>query len=1027
SATFNFEGASGAYDIIVGYFDEEDGVAQLEVAQGTTVIDSWILDQRLGGNGAKRQTFTTRTIAESYIVSAGDSFTITGVESNGEPVRVDYIEFIPRGAAPQPGSFSFGAANYEITEANSAAPITIERTEGSQGDVSVTVELTDGSATAPDDYTSTPITVTFANGETTKTVTLPIVNDDLLEPTEAFSIALSGLTNGATLGAQSTAEVAILDDDAAGKLSFETATFNINEDGTGNRQISIVRTNGTIGEVSATVQLANGTATAPDDYSSEPITVTFADGESVQNITIPIVDDAATEGDETISLSLTNLQGGATLGDQSTATVVIADSDLPGTLNFSEPIYELQENGSSTNQVTISRTGGTTGDISATVELTDGTALSPDDYDSTPVTVTFLDGETTQTIDIPIIDDNINEDNETVALRLTEPSDGVLLGTQAAAELIILDDEVSTVTGELKTWHKVTVDFVGDFYSETTGINPFRDLRLDVTFTNAATGEELVVPGYFAADGDAANTGATAGNIWRAHFSPPSEGEWSYEASFRTGDGIAASLNSTAGSSGSIIDGQNGTFLVTPTDKTGVDLRAKGLLEYVDKRYLQYAETGEYYLKSGLNSPENFLAYEDFDGTFDNRGGFLHEYSSHTNDWQIGDPTWQTDKGRSIIGAINYFASENINSVHFLTLTLEGDGKDTWPWISPDESDRDRYDVSKLDQWQIVFDYMQEKGISLHLNTQETENDQLLNNGELGVERAIYYRELISRFGHHNGITWNLGEENSNTTAQRESHADYFKAVDPYNHQVALHTIPAGFDKAYSPFLGSSTLETMSLQPNRNDLSHEITLEWTERSRAAGRPFVINIDEVKPVDVGVADDSVNPGHNKLRDDVLWGNLMAGGSGVEWYFGAREDKVIEDFRTRQNMYRQTRYAVDFFQSYLPFTEMENMNDITETPSDYVLGKEGEVYAVYLPRGGTSNIDLPEGDYTVSWYNSRTGGDLLAGSVTQVAGGEPVSFGQSPFEPNQDWAVLFQAVDNLGAAAGDELEGPPNNDF
>ncbi|MEL6939572.1 MAG: Calx-beta domain-containing protein, partial [Cyanobacteria bacterium J06598_1] len=1030
SATFNFEGASGAYDIIVGYFDEEDGFAQLEVAQGNTIIDSWVLDQSLGGNGAKAQTFTTRTVAEGYIVSAGDSFTITGVENSGEPVRVDYIEFVPRGEAPQPGRFSLGAASYEISESNSAAvPITIERTEGSQGEVSVTVQLTDGSAIAPDDYSSTPITVTFADGETTKTVTVPIVNDSLTEPVETLSIALTGLTNGATLGLQSTAEVTILDDDAAGRLSFEAATFEVNEDGTGNRQISIVRTNGTIGEVSATIQLTDGTATAPDDYSNTPLTVTFADGESVQNIVIPVIDDLETEGNETISLSLVDAQGGAVLGDQSTATVTIADSDLPGELNFSAPTYELQENGSGTAQVTVARTGGTTGAISAIVELTDGTALSPSDYNNTPITVNFADGEASQKITIPIIDDNINEENETVTLSLTNPSSGVLLGTQAAAELTIIDDEISTVTGELKTWHKITVDFTGDFYSETTGINPFRDLRLDVTFTNATTGEELVVPGYFAADGDAANTGATAGNIWRAHFSPPSEGEWSYEASFRTGDSIAASLNLNEGTSGGIIDGQNGTFFVEPTDKTGTDLRAKGLLKYVDGHYLQYTETEEYYLKSGLNSPENFLAYEDFDGTFDNSGGFLHEYEPHLNDWQIGDPTWQTDKGRSIIGAVNYAASEGLNSMHFLALTIEGDGQDTWPWISPNEGDRDRYDVSKLDQWQIVFDHMQEKGINLHLNTQEQENDQLINGGELGTERAIYYRELIARFGHHNGVTWNLGEENSNTVAQRESYADYFKAVDPYDHQVGVHTFPGkSIERVYGALLGYPTFETMSVQIPGNEQVHEFTLEWTERSRTAGRPWIVNIDEIEPGGSGLVADSVDPGHNDIRDDVLWGNLMANGGGVEWYFGGRDDKRIEDLRSRQNMYRQTRYAVDFFQSYLPFTEMENMDEITAAPSDYVLGKEGEVYAVYLPDGGTTSIDLPTGDYTISWYNSRTGGDLLAGSIAQIAGGEPMSFGQAPFEQNQDWAVLFQAVNSSGAAAvGNEFQGQPSSEL
>jgi hypothetical protein len=77
----------------------------------------------------------------------------------------------------------------------------------------------------------------------------------------------------------------------------------------------------------------------------------------------------------------------------------------------------------------------------------------------------------------------------------------------------------STITGEQKQWHETTLTFSGPNTSETAGTNPFLDYRLDVTFTQS--GESYVVPGYYAANGDAGNTGASAGNKWRVHFSPP--------------------------------------------------------------------------------------------------------------------------------------------------------------------------------------------------------------------------------------------------------------------------------------------------------------------------------------------------------------------------------------------------------------------------------------------------------------------------------------------------------------------------
>ena len=63
-------------------------------------------------------------------------------------------------------------------------------------------------------------------------------------------------------------------------------------------------------------------------------------------------------------------------------------------------------------------------------------------------------------------------------------------------------------------------------------------------------------------------------------------------------------------------DGAAGSFVIAPTDKTGRDFRARGRLDYAGRRYLRFAETGEYFIKGGADSPENFLAYFEFDGTY---------------------------------------------------------------------------------------------------------------------------------------------------------------------------------------------------------------------------------------------------------------------------------------------------------------------------------------------------------------------------------------------------------------------------
>ena len=112
-----------------------------------------------------------------------------------------------------------------------------------------------------------------------------------------------------------------------GTLSFDNTSYSVNENGTAN--ITINRTGGSDGAVSATITYTGGTATAPSDYNNTPITVSFASGETSKTITIPLVNDLQFEPDETINLTLTNATGGATLGTQNTATLTIVSDDFP--------------------------------------------------------------------------------------------------------------------------------------------------------------------------------------------------------------------------------------------------------------------------------------------------------------------------------------------------------------------------------------------------------------------------------------------------------------------------------------------------------------------------------------------------------------------------------------------------------------------------------------------------------------------------------------------------------------------------
>ena len=232
------------------------------------------------------------------------------------------------------------------------------------------------------------------------------------------------------------------------------------------------------------------------------------------------------------------------------------------------------------------------------------------------------------------------------------------------------------ITGELKQWHAATLTLDGPFAHELDNTpNPFTDYAMTVTFTHASGTPKYVVPGYFAADGDAANSSAPSGTRWRAHLSPDKPGAWRYEIAFLQGPGVAVSEGT--GEPVRAWHGRTGAFRVAPTDKSGRDFRAKGRLQYVGQHFLRHAGSGEYFLKAGPDAPETLLAYVDFDGTLPSptdvqRAGeakpkkALHRYEPHLADWRVGDPTWQGGKGRALIGALNYLAGKGMNTFSFL-------------------------------------------------------------------------------------------------------------------------------------------------------------------------------------------------------------------------------------------------------------------------------------------------------------------------------------------------------------------------
>jgi hypothetical protein len=392
-----------------------------------------------------------------------------------------------------------------------------------------------------------------------------------------------------------------------------------------------------------------------------------------------------------------------------------------------------------------------------------------------------------------------------------------------------------------------------------------------------------------------------------------------------------------------------------------------------------------------------------------------------------------------------------VNSISFLPYNAGGDGDNVWPFVERD--DKFHYDVSKLDQWQIVFDHAQAKGVHLHVKLQENEIDdnvrgnpterggrdavkpeavrESLDSGDLGPERRLYLRELIARYGYLLALNWNIGEENTQSSEQQFAMAINVRDTDPYGgHHIVVHTFPNAQEAVYPALVGEQSPFTgASLQMAWNAV-HERTVRWIRASAQAKKPWVVANDEQGPATLGVPPDPGYQGFagkdvqgrdvahtlHDIRKFALWGNLMAGGAGVEYYFGyalADNDLVAENFRSRDQSWEYGRLAVDFFHSRkIPFWEMQNADELVgnlkHDNSRFCLAKAGTLYLVYLPTGGAANLDLSgiSGEFSVDWFDPRNGGPLRKGSVSSVRGGAAASLGTAPGNPADDWLVVVQ---------------------
>jgi len=385
--------------------------------------------------GQTNQSFAV-TILDDELDEPDETFIFTLSNPVNATLGTPYTATLTVVDDDEPPTVQFGSATYSVGEGAGAA--TLNATLSAASAVSVTVDYatTDGTAEKDSDYVAVSGTLSFAPGQTNQSFAVAILDDELDEPDETLTFTLSNPAS-ATLGTPSTATLTIVDNDEPPTVQFGSATYSVGE-GAGTATINATLSAASAVPVTVDYDASDGTAEAGDDYTAIGGTLSFAPGQTNQSFAVAILDDALDEPDETLTFTLSNPVN-ATLGTPSTATLTIVDDDEPPTVQFGSATYSVGEGvGTATVIATLSAASAVL--VTVDYATSDGTAKAPDDYTAASGTLSFAPGQTSRSFAVTILDDALDELDETFTLTLSNPVNATL-GTPSAATLTIVDND----------------------------------------------------------------------------------------------------------------------------------------------------------------------------------------------------------------------------------------------------------------------------------------------------------------------------------------------------------------------------------------------------------------------------------------------------------------------------------------------------------------------------------------------------------------------------------------------------------
>jgi chitinase len=320
-----------------------------------------------------------------------------------------------------------------------AATFTVSLSAASSRDVSVRYATRPGTATASR-FGAVDGILTIPAGRTTASITVPTIDDGIVEGPQQFSLVLSTAAN-AVLGSN-TATATLLNIDTPPEISVSSASRD--EGDLGLRTLDFIVTLSTDHAAPVTVHYAtiDGTAVAGSDYTPVSGTLTFAPGVTSLVVPVTILNDTLYEAAETFKLVLSD-PSNATLS-HSTAVGTIFDNDDPPPAAISGVTANEGDLGTLTPftfTVTLSTPSGVAGSVD--YATSDGTAIAGRDYQAASGTLVFEPGVTSLTITIDVIGNNLDEPDKVFTVNLSHPVNLKLATANSAANGTIVNDDLA--------------------------------------------------------------------------------------------------------------------------------------------------------------------------------------------------------------------------------------------------------------------------------------------------------------------------------------------------------------------------------------------------------------------------------------------------------------------------------------------------------------------------------------------------------------------------------------------------------